>query len=198
MSEQLPAGLAALGDRLRRIRRARELTLEQVAERTGISQPTLSRLESGRRQPSLAQLLTLADQYGASVGDLLGEGGERGAAVIDPARSAEREGNGLRFRVVDRGDAGSALTAIQVTVPADRGGSRLYQHPGDEWLYVLEGRLRLTLADTAHLLTPGMVAHFDATTPHRLDAEGRRDVVLLLVAARPAAQVLASYLREAA
>jgi len=189
----------ALGDRLRRIRRARDLTMEQVAERTGISQPTLSRLEAGRRQPSLAQLLTLADLYGASVGELLGESAAAaGGAVIDPADSAEREGNGLRFRVVDRGDPGSALSAIQVTVPADRGGSRLYRHPGDEWLYVLKGRLRLTLGDAAHVLTPGMVAHFDATTPHRLDAEGRRDVELLLVAARPAAQVLASYLHEAA
>jgi quercetin dioxygenase-like cupin family protein len=172
--------------------------MEQVAERTGMSQPTLSRLEADQRQPSLAQLLTLADLYGVSVSELLGETSGRAAAVIDPAQSTEREGNGLRFRVVDRGEPGAALSAIQVTVPADRGGSQPYQHPGDEWLYVLKGRLRLTLADTAHVLAPGMVAHFDATTPHRLDAEGRRDVELLLVAARPSAQVLASYLREAA
>ncbi|MBG0823267.1 helix-turn-helix domain-containing protein [Planomonospora sp. ID91781] len=197
MTDQVPAALQALGARLRRVRRAGDLTMEQVAERTGISQPTLSRLESESRQPSLAQLLTLADVYGVTVGELLGEAPGRATAVIDPAECVERVGNGLRFRVVDRGDPGAGLSAIQVTVPARRGGSQMQQHPGDEWLYVLHGRLRLTLAGSTQVLRPGMVAHFDATTPHRLDAADRRDVELLLVAARPATQVLTPCLREA-
>lgn len=185
-----------LGDRLRRARRARDLTMEQVAGRTGISQPTLSRLEAGKRDPSLAQLLTLAELYAVAVGELLGQGAT--GAVIDPDDAPERAGNGLRFRVVDRQDAGAALSALRVTVPAGRSEGQRYEHAGDEWLYVLSGRLRLTLGDATHVLQPGMVAHFDASVPHRLAAEGKRDVELLLVAARPAVQPLASYLREAA
>ncbi|ADB50863.1 helix-turn-helix domain-containing protein [Conexibacter woesei] len=197
--------LDALGPRLRRARRARDLTMEQVAERSAISQSSLSRLEAGLRQPSLAQLLTLARIYDVAVGELLEEAGARPAAVIDPATAPEQEANGLRFRVVDRQDPGAALSALRVTVPAERAGegrgeragaaggdavaSRRYAHTGDEWLYVLAGRLRLTLGERVHVLDPGMAAHFDAATPHRLDAEDGRDAELLLIAARlPAAR----------
>lgn len=114
--------LDALGPRLRRARRARDLTMEQVAERSAISQSSLSRLEAGLRQPSLAQLLTLARIYDVAVGELLEEAGARPAAVIDPATAPEQEANGLRFRVVDRQDPGAALSALRVTVPAERAG----------------------------------------------------------------------------
>jgi transcriptional regulator with XRE-family HTH domain len=187
--------LAALGTRLRAARRSRGLTMEQVATATGISQPSLSRLEAHRRHPSLAQLLKLAGLYGMPVGDLLGEptGADR-QATIDPESEPEREGNGLRYRVVDRPEAGGRLSAIAVTVPSNRPHEvERYRHPGEEWLYVRSGRLRLTLGERVELLEPGMVAHFDATVPHRLDADDERDVELLLVAARPPAQALESY-----
>lgn len=190
--------LPALGARLRRLRRQCDLTMRRVADRTGISQPTLSRLESDHRQPTLAQLLALADVYGSSIGTLLGED-PKSAATIDPSKAVEREGNGLRLRIIDRQDDNAPLSALHVTVPAGREDTQHYQHPGDEWLYVLSGCLRLTLGDVSEVLAPGMVAHFDAETPHRLDAADERDVELLLVAARRAAdRVVTSYLHEAA
>lgn len=190
----MDATLDVLGSRLRQLRRARELTLEQVAQRIGVSQPTLSRIEGGGRHPSLAQLLALAQVYGVAAGELLDDGGETASAgpVVDPHGEPARAANGLLLRVADRRDPRASLSALHVTVPTDRprdGG--LQRHHGDEWLYVLSGRLRLTLGDDDHLLDPGTVAHFDAARPHRLDADGDDDVELLLVAAQPAAGTLA-------
>jgi quercetin dioxygenase-like cupin family protein len=54
-------------------------------------------------------------------------------------------------------------------------------HPGEEWLYVLKGRLRLRLGDTAHVLAPGDSAHFDSLTPHRLAAADEAGVEVLFV-----------------
>ena len=54
----------------------------------------------------------------------------------------------------------------------------MYQHDGEEWLYVLSGTLRLALADETHLLHPGDAAHFDARVPHRLAADGGHDAEL--------------------
>lgn len=189
--------LAELAAALRRLRRECGLTLEQAAARSGLSHPFISRLEAGQRQPSLAALLSLAGVYGVAVGELFGASSPSEGGVIDPAAAPEREGNGLRFRVIDRQDPASALSAIKVTVPAEREGRQLYEHAGEEWLYVLAGRLELTLGDAVHLLESGQAAHFDAQAPHRLDAVGERDAELLLVAARPAADVLASYLHRA-
>lgn len=112
--------LRGLGARLRRLRRDRDLTMRRVVARTGISQPTLSRLESDHRQPTLAQLLALADVYGSSIGTLLGEDPKSAATIIDPSEALEREGNGLRLRIIDRQDDDAPLSALHVTVPVGR------------------------------------------------------------------------------
>ena len=64
--------LAGVGPRLRSLRRARAVTLAQLAEETGISLSTLSRLESGRRKPTLELLLPLAKAYGVPLDELVG------------------------------------------------------------------------------------------------------------------------------
>ena len=64
--------LDAVGPRLRALRRQRETTLAAVAEATGISVSTLSRLESGQRRPTLELLLPLARAYGVQLDDLVG------------------------------------------------------------------------------------------------------------------------------
>jgi uncharacterized cupin superfamily protein len=80
-----------------------------------------------------------------------------------------------------------------VVVPVDRPHGELYGHVGEEWLYVLSGRLRLVIGTTESELTVGDAAQFDASTPHRLFASGAEDAVLLLVAARVPAPLFTSY-----
>ena len=67
-----PDVLAAVGPRLRLLRERRDLTLTAVAQRTGISKSTLSRLESGQRKPSLELLLPLAETYHLPLDELVG------------------------------------------------------------------------------------------------------------------------------
>ena len=75
-----------------------------------------------------------------------------------------------------------------------RQGDLLYQHDGEEWLYVLSGQLVLILADEEHVLQPGDAAHFDARTPHRLSAKGGGDAEIILVACAAPRPLLGSYL----
>lgn len=72
MSEPIEDVLAGVGERLRRLRREREVTLSALAESTGISVSTLSRLESGKRRPSLELLLPLAQAYQVPLDELVG------------------------------------------------------------------------------------------------------------------------------
>ena len=55
-------------------------------------------------------------------------------------------------------------------VPADREEETFYQHEGEQWLYVLSGRLRLEVADEEHVLESGDAAHFDAGNTHKIAA----------------------------
>jgi transcriptional regulator with XRE-family HTH domain len=165
--------LAGLGARLRSLRDQNGWTLEQLSLRTNLSEPYLSRIESGRRQPSLAALMALARAHSMSLVSLLEEAPAPVCprAVIRSGSSPEHFANGLQYRVVS-GAALKGLHAIHVTIPPRREHQTFYHHDGEEWLYILSGDLRLIFEDAEHLLKPGDSAHFEACTPHRLAATG--------------------------
>jgi transcriptional regulator with XRE-family HTH domain len=165
--------LAGLGARLRLLRNQNGWTLEQLSLRTDLSEPFLSRLESGRRQPSLAALITLARAYAMPLAALLEETPASPAPVVIRAGEAsERYANGLQYRVASGNSPNVNLHAIHVTVPPQREHEAFYRHDGEEWIYVLSGRLRLIFENAEHLLKQGDSAHFEAATPHRLAAIG--------------------------
>jgi transcriptional regulator with XRE-family HTH domain len=183
MTPQLEAELAQLGRRLQALRNARGWTLLDLAARTGISQAYLSRIEGGARQPSLAVLLELARTYGTTLAALFESTPAAEQEVVVRAEGSPlQEANGLFYAPLSRAADLATLQPLRVLVPASRAGDEQYQHDGEEWLYVLSGQLRLTLADEPFLLAPGDAAHFDARTPHRLAAVGG-DAEVLLVAA---------------
>jgi quercetin dioxygenase-like cupin family protein len=76
------------------------------------------------------------------------------------------------------------IDALRVTVPVDRQAPAPARHPGEEWIYVLRGTLRLEYDGEVHFLEPGTAAHFNAELPHRLGAE-KSTAEVLLVAAKP-------------
>jgi quercetin dioxygenase-like cupin family protein len=181
--EPLGELLAGLGARLRFLRNQKRWTLEQLSARTDLSEPFLSRLESGRRQPSLAALLTLARAYAMPLAALLGElpPATSPLVVIRAGSSSEHHANGLQYRVVSGNDPNVNLHALHVTIPAQREREDFYSHSGEEWLYVIAGRLRLIFEDVEHLLKPGDSAHFEARTPHRLASSGSRGAEVVIV-----------------
>ncbi|MFE6778996.1 helix-turn-helix domain-containing protein [Streptomyces sp. NPDC057702] len=174
------AELPTVAPRLRDLRRRSGLTLETAAQRAGLSPAHLSRLETGRRQPSLPMLLALARTYGITVSDLLGEV----PAEQDPIVRAERmeaspAGGWTYWRA---GGSGRAMQALRVHVPHSGVQDELVRvHPGEEWLYVLTGSLRLALGDAVHRLAAGDAAHFDSMTPHRIAAASAGGAELLFV-----------------
>ncbi|MGF1430059.1 helix-turn-helix domain-containing protein [Kitasatospora sp. LaBMicrA B282] len=171
--------LPGLGARLREHRLAARLTLEAAAARAGLSPAYLSRLETGRRQPSLPVLLSLARLYGATVAGLLGEQAAAPDPVVRGGSITPGHSGGWGYRRA--GVPGLAMQALRVHIPPGLQDAVVRVHAGEEWLHVLQGRLRLTLGRTGHLLEPGDSAQFDSLTPHRLAAEGAEGVELLFV-----------------
>ncbi|MFJ6521608.1 helix-turn-helix domain-containing protein [Streptomyces filamentosus] len=164
---------------LRALRRRRGLTLETAAQRAGLSPAHLSRLETGNRQPSLPMLLGLARIYGTTVAELLGETPAERDPVIRAGRSEPVEADGWIYR--QAGGAGRAMQCLRVHVPYATRADIVRVHPGEEWLHVLEGQVRLALGETVHLLDPGDSAHFDSLTPHRIGAAGHAGAEVLFV-----------------
>ncbi|MCU1689905.1 MAG: putative regulatory protein [Pseudonocardiales bacterium] len=169
----IDATLAAVGPRLRALRRDRGMTLAQLADDTGITVSTLSRLESGLRRPALDLLLPIAQAYGVTIDDLV-----RGPNIRDPrVRPVPQRRHGITFLPLTN-DAGG-LQAFKMIMPARRTKPTLRTHPGYEWVYVLSGSLRLRIGDHDLTMGPGEAAEFDTRNPHWFGSADGKGVELL-------------------
>lgn len=167
--------LDAVGPRLREIRNGRNLKLSEVAERTGVSISTLSRLESGLRRPALDLLIPLARIYRVPLDDLVG------APQSGDPRIHPRPVNRYGMIHIPLTGAGAPVQAFKMVLPGRAPDTPIKQgrHSGYEWFYVLAGTLHLKLGDTVTTLETGEAAEFDTTVPHGI-ASATRDPVEIL------------------
>ncbi|AGZ41790.1 XRE family transcriptional regulator [Actinoplanes friuliensis DSM 7358] len=177
MNDEFDAVLAAVGPRLRELRRRRGSTLTALAESTGIPISTLSRLESGQRRPALDLLLPLAKAFQVPLDDLVGA-----PASGDP-RVFPRPVTRFGLTVIPLTRKPGGLQAFKMVLPAgpaDREPDPK-SHEGYHWLYVLNGRLRLVLGDQSLVLSSGEVAEFDTHLPHWFGTADTHPVELLSI-----------------
>ncbi|MEV0427999.1 XRE family transcriptional regulator [Micromonospora sp. NPDC050495] len=162
MDDNLDQTLDAVGPRLRALRQQRETTLAELSAATGISVSTLSRLESGARRPTLELLLPLAKAHGVTLDELVD------APPTGDPRVHLRPVNRHGMTLLPLTRRAGGIQAYKIVLPA---GARPAEpdpqtHEGYEWVYVLNGRLRLVLGDHDLVLVPGEAAEFDTRLPH--------------------------------
>lgn len=177
MADETDEVLDAVGPRLRALRKHRGLTLAELSSTTGISESTLSRLESGGRRPTLELLLPLARVHGVPLDDLVGA-----PRTGDPRIHLQPiHRHGMTFLPLTRRAGG--VQAFKMLIPSrDAPAEPTPQtHGGYEWVYVLNGRLRLVVGDRDLVLPPGEAAEFDTALPHWLgSADGKAVETLVL------------------
>ena len=187
--------LQGIGERIRSFRMMHSWTLDTLATRAKLSKSYISRLEDGDRQPSIAALLSISRALGISLGTLLSDGAQnQRVRVVRGSESTAVQGNGLFYQVHSGVMQGAVMQPLRITIPAGRVGEELYRHDGEEWLYVLSGKLSLTLGEDSYELGASDSVYFDATVGHRLTAIGERDVEAILVASVAPRALLSSYL----
>jgi transcriptional regulator with XRE-family HTH domain len=169
----ITSALDQVGPRLKRLRMQRGVSLAALAEVTGISKSTLSRLETGQRRASLELLLPLAQTYGVPLDDLVGA-----PEVGDPrVRLKASRVHGRTVLPLTRRPGG--VQAWKIIVPAKSGTPVLKAHEGYEWLFVLSGQMRLLLGDHDLVLSPGEAAEFDTRVPHWFGSAGGQGAEIL-------------------
>ncbi|MDM4721498.1 XRE family transcriptional regulator [Micromonospora sp. WMMA1363] len=160
MDDDLGRALDTVGPRLRALRRQSETTLTDLSAQTGISVSTLSRLESGARRPTLELLLPLARTHGVTLDELV-----NAPPTGDPRihlRPVTR--HGMTVLPLSRRTGG--IQAYKLVIPASMQDPDPQTHEGYEWLYVLNGQLRLVLGQHNLVLAPNEAAEFDTRTSH--------------------------------
>ena len=179
--EPMPKPRLAVGAQVRRWRGVRQLTLAQVASRSGLNVGYLSQIENDKASPSLAVLGSIAEALDVPPAwFLMGD-----VAPPTVVRAAERPivpGELGRIEHVD-GRASRDVTILEaIAQPGGRVG--LHAHAGDEHHLILRGRLRMTQGEHTVELGPGDYLRWDGSVPHAAEVIGDEEAAVLIVRIR--------------
>ncbi|MET0898876.1 MAG: XRE family transcriptional regulator [Mycobacterium sp.] len=155
---------AVVRRRLKELRTRQGLTLEEVSRSAQIDVSTLSRLESGKRRLALDHLPRLAAALSVSTDELLRE-----PELPDPrVRGNAHTHNDITFWPLTRHGPAGGLHAYKIRVDPKRNTppTEFHVHEGQDWTYVLSGKMRLILGDRDFTIEPGEAVEFTTWTPH--------------------------------
>ena len=170
-----------LGGKIRARRRDRDLTLTDLANRTGLSVGFLSQVERDITAPSLSSLALIASALDARIHDFIREPPPIQLHHHDETGSAFAVDEGtLRYERLSGSFPGKQLNAIRMDVPPGY-RSEETSHDGEEFVFVLSGAIRYILSDRPVDLTTGDSLHFAARDRHRVENPRRSPAVLLTV-----------------
>jgi len=179
-----PPGVVGMG--IFRIRRRRGLTLAELAERTELDKGYLSRIERGQKSPSIAALLKISEALGVQVGHLFGERTAGDAVQIvrrqDRTSLPGTDGSGF-INAILPANHGRRVSAF-VVEPGDRSRDTAADHAGDEFLFVLKGRVKIEFPDQAFELEEGDSAYFDGHLRHQLHRIDSAPAEVLIIVAQ--------------
>ncbi len=181
----VPAEAASLpGQRFRRLRARRGLSLAQVARATGVSVGFLSALERGQMRASVATLRRIARFYRTNILSLFEAAGQNPHLVRPEQRKILQTESGVRMELLAWGN--TAMEPHLFRVKPGGGSGESYAHEGEEFLHVLRGQFEIWLNSREHYrLKPGDSLYFESSTPHRWMNPGRSEAWLLWINTPP-------------
>lgn len=181
-SDQAAGWSSRLGKRVRHWRHVHGLTLKDMAQRVGCSESMLSKVENERATPSLSTLHRIVAVMDTHLGDILGPGESETVTRADKRNvlwvdSNGRGGDRMRLEQLVPAKKGRLLQADLYVIPPGAGSNGAMQHSGEEFGFVMEGSLRLTVEDASHDLEAGDSFVFRSELEHefvnRGDTEAR-------------------------
>lgn len=161
--------LALIGRRIRDMRKSRGMTLQQLAEASGISSSMLSLVERGLASPSIGSLIVVADALGRSMSDLMAADAHAEdlvvrAADVQPVTTSE---NVVR-RVMKEDRSNGVSIAINEYAPHTASNKSPLAHEGYEYGLLLDGTLSVEIDGETHVIRAGDLISYDSRRPHRI------------------------------
>jgi quercetin dioxygenase-like cupin family protein len=177
-----------LGERIARIRHQRGLSMEDLASRTGMPHELLRRVEDNEYTPPLGELIRLGKALEMKMGYFISPGASRPYSIVRAEQrqtiarfasgSTTRRGYVYESLAPEKGDR--AMEPFIVTMrPSDE--QEISTHDGQEFIYVLEGRLEAHLGEAVEILEPGDTIYYDSSLPHLVRCHGDQITRILAV-----------------
>jgi transcriptional regulator with XRE-family HTH domain len=177
-----------LGGRVRGLRRGRGLTLEELAERSGVSRAMISKLERGEKNPTLMVAAKLAEGLGVTLSQLAGMEERREVVVVPRERRMLMRDpeTGFERQLLSPSFLGRGVEFIRNEIPEGSTSGEFPPHRRgiEEHIVVERGSLRAILGGEEYLLGEGDALYFEADVTHRFDNAGEGECSYYLVISR--------------
>jgi transcriptional regulator with XRE-family HTH domain len=174
-----------LGARMKDLRRERGLTLEELAEHSGVSRAMISKVERGEKNPTLVVAAKVAEGLGVTLSELLGVEERREVVVIPRERRMVMRDpeTGFERQLLSPTFGGRGIEFVRNVVPegSTSGEFPPHRHGVEEHVVVEKGRLKAVIGGEEHLLEEGDALYFEADASHRFDNTGDGECSYYLV-----------------
>lgn len=175
--------IRVIGQTIKDLRVRRGLTLDEVAEKSGCTSGFLSQIERNKAVPSVTTLYAIAEALGVHVTDFFPDGANPTKVVRHDARTSfQMAGSAASYATISTKFPYAGLAAFLMTIkPANQAlpTDESRAHQGEEFVYILDGVLRLWIGDGFHDLYPGDSAYFKSIVKHRFENRSNQDVLAL-------------------
>jgi len=184
-----------VGAKIRQLREDREMSQEELADASFCSIELIENLESGALVPSLTPLLKTARALGVRLGTLLDDAPQNGPFLVKSGRSENiirfsgQEGLGdhsnksaLDFYSLAYGKGDRHMEPFLIDIhPTDNSDYELSSHEGEEFLYVIQGKIEVLYGKESYILEPKDSIYYDSVVPHHVHAKEKDSKILAVV-----------------
>jgi len=179
-----------VGEKIKTLREKKKLSLPELAERSGFSSAVLSQIENHMISPPLGTIIKIAKALEVEPGYFFKEKPKSSYVIVRKderaaiSRVASKEGvsYGYSYESLGADKKGRKMEPFIVTLEANAEKEvKKSTHDGEEFIFVLEGKMEVTLADHSDILLPGDSIYYDSTIPHRVTAKGDKPAKILAV-----------------
>jgi transcriptional regulator with XRE-family HTH domain len=186
----MPDKNVKIGERIRSLRIAKGLSLTDVSQQSGIPESTLSGIEGHMTSPPLGNLVSLAKVFDISVGNFFGDSGDSPFCIVRSGdrkavsrfNSADGKSCGYSYESLGQQKKNRHMEPFLVTLsPTESSKVEPNQHIGEEFLFVLNGKVDIRLLDHTEVLNPGDSIYYDSTMPHFVSCHGQEAATILAV-----------------
>ncbi len=166
MAAKKKGELEPIGKKIKKVRTKKKITLNGMANETGFSIDYLKQIEAGKKIPPVGALLQIARALEIDSGFFLRE---QETAMQTRVRAFSKRTDNYAYTTLTPGAENKHLKAFKVTIEAQKDHEGVgYQHEGEEFVYVLKGRVEITVGEHVNRLDEGDSLHFNSGIRHRM------------------------------
>lgn len=186
----MPENKVKIGEKMQTLRMAKGITIAELARQSGIPESTLTKVEEENVSPPLGNIVNMAKFFDVPVGEFFGESGDSPFCIV---RSEDRQeisrfsadysmSCGYTYQGLGQQKRNRQMEPFLVTLNPIKGEEpESNQHIGEEFIFVLEGQVRVSLEDHQDVLNRGDSIYYDSNLPHIISCHGDQPATILAV-----------------